>query len=340
MLNTQVVILNWNGAEWLTRFLPRVIATLPSWASVVVADNGSTDSSEEVVARYEGVRWLPLGENYGFAEGYNMALAQLDGEVFVLLNSDVEPTEGWLEPLVERLEEEPRVAAVQPKIRSWAERSKFEYAGASGGFLDHYGYPFCRGRIMGTTENDEGQYDTPCEVFWASGACMVVRAEAWRKAGGLDGDFFAHMEEIDLCWRLQLLGYSVEVAPRSVVYHVGGGTLPNNSPRKIYFNFRNSLCMLHKCLPDRELWRLGVRRAMDILSWGVYVVTGRWSFAREVIRAHRDYRKMRPELDEKRANVQGGAEHRMPLTTYPHWIVWRYFVGKRRFSQLKWCKKQ
>lgn len=335
MLNTQVVILNWNGAEWLTRFLPRVVATVPSWARVVVADNGSTDSSEEVVAQCEGVVWLPLGENYGFAEGYNRALAQLEGEVFVLLNSDVEPTEGWLEPLVERLAEEPRVAAVQPKIRSWAERSKFEYAGAAGGFVDYYGYPFCRGRVMGTTENDEGQYDTPAEIFWASGACMAVRADAWRKVGGLDGDFFAHMEEIDLCWRLQLRGYRVEAVPQSVVYHVGGGTLPNNSPRKIYLNFRNSLCMLRKCLPDSELWRLRVRRAMDALSWGVYVVTGRWSFAREVVRAHRDYRKMRPQLDEKREAVQSYATISTPATIYPRWIVWCYAMGKRRFSQLQ-----
>lgn len=335
MLNTQVVILNWNGAEWLIRFLPRVVATVPSWARVVVADNGSTDSSEEVVAQCEGVVWLPLGENYGFAEGYNRALAQLEGEVFVLLNSDVEPTEGWLEPLVERLAEEPRVAAVQPKIRSWAERSKFEYAGAAGGFVDYYGYPFCRGRVMGTTENDEGQYDTPAEIFWASGACMAVRADAWRKVGGLDGDFFAHMEEIDLCWRLQLRGYRVEAVPQSVVYHVGGGTLPNDSPRKIYLNFRNSLCMLRKCLPDSELWRLRVRRAMDALSWGVYVVTGRWSFAREVVRAHRDYRKMRPQLDEKREAVQTYATISTSATIYPRWIVWRYAMGKRRFSQLQ-----
>ncbi len=337
MLKTQVVILNWNGQKWLSRFLPRVVATTPSeWGSVVVADNGSTDSSEEVVRGVEGVEWLPLGENYGFAEGYNRALAQLDGEIFVLLNSDVEPADGWLEPLVARLEENPTLAAVQPKMRSYSEPEMFEYAGAAGGFLDKYGYPFCRGRIMGTVEKDCGQYDEPMKIFWASGACMAVRSDAWRKAGGLDGDFFAHMEEIDLCWRLQLLGYELEVVPQSVVYHVGGGTLPNNSPQKIYLNFRNSLSMLHKCLPDGERWRLGVRRVMDWLSWAVYVLSGRWGFAKAVVSAHRDYRSQRATLDKKREVVQGVTTTQMPSTIYPCWIVWRYFVGKKRFGELDW----
>ena len=336
MIATKVVILNWNGAEWLTRFLPRVVASVPSWATVVVADNGSTDTSEEVVSGFEGVEWLPLGENYGFAEGYNRALKGMEGEVFVLLNSDVEPTEGWLEPLVERLVDEPTVGAVQPKIRAYNSPEMFEYAGAAGGFIDRYGYPFCRGRIMGNVERDESQYDTPCKLFWASGACMAIRADVWRKMGGLDGDFFAHMEEIDLCWRMQLAGYDVEVVPTSVVYHVGGGTLPNNSPRKIYLNFRNSLAMLHKCLPESELWRLRVRRTMDWLSWGVYVVMGQWSFARAVMEAHRDYRKSRPQLDSKRRRVQSGAVKEELATIYPRWIVWRNFMGKRCFSQLDW----
>ena len=332
MLKTQVVILNWNGEQWLRKFLPSVVATLPSWASIVVADNGSEDSSESVVADFEGVEWLPLGKNYGFAEGYNRALAGLDGEVFVLLNSDVEPTKRWLEPLVEQLSNNPNVAAVQPKILSYSEPQKFEYAGAAGGYIDHYGYPFCRGRIMGTTEQDKGQYDTAEKVFWASGACMVVRAEAWRKAEGLDGDFFAHMEEIDLCWRLQLLGYNVIVEPRSVVYHVGGGTLPNNSPRKIYLNFRNSLYMLHKCLPEGERWRLCVRRLMDWLSWGVYVLSGKWSFAKAVCNAHRDYRRAKASLDAKHKQINPQSS---PTTIYNGWIVWQRLVGKKHFGQLR-----
>ena len=270
MSRVQVVILNWNGEQFLRRFLPRVVSTCePSGAEVVVADNGSIDGSEGVVkGDFPSVRWLPLGENYGFAEGYNRALAKCDGELFVLLNSDVEPAEGWLEPLVERMDKNQRLAAIQPKILSYNNPQMFEYAGASGGFLDLYGYPFCRGRIMSTTEQDCGQWNDVRKVFWASGAAMMVRAEVWRKAGGLDGDFFAHMEEIDLCWRMQLMGYEVEVEPRAVVYHVGGGTLPNNSPRKIYLNFRNSLAMMYKCLPEGAMWRLAVRRAMDWLSWG------------------------------------------------------------------------
>lgn len=334
MLKTKVVILNWNGEKWLSLFLSRVVDTLPEWASLVVADNGSTDSSAEVVSRHKGVEWLPLGENYGFAEGYNRALNGMEGDIFVLLNSDVEPAEGWLTPLVERLEANPQLAALQPKILSQSEPTKFEYAGAAGGYIDHYGYPFCRGRIMGTTENDRGQYDTPKEIFWASGACMAIKAEAWHKVGGLDGDFFAHMEEIDLCWRLQLLGYKIEIEPRSVVYHVGGGTLPNNSPRKIYLNFRNSLYMLHKCLPEGDMWRLRLRLWLDRLSWAVYVVTGKWSFARAVCRAHCDYRKARPMLDTKRKALPHSANERLPLTVFNGWIVWRRLCGKQRFSQL------
>lgn len=335
MLKTKVVILNWNGAEFLSRFLPKVRASVPEEVCVVVADNGSTDTSEEVVRGVGGVEWLPLGENYGFAEGYNRALKGMAGDVFVLLNSDVEPAEGWLEPLVARLEEAADVAALQPKILSEANRKMFEYAGAAGGFIDRYGYPFCRGRIMNTTEEDRGQYDKSAEVFWASGACMAIRADAWRKSGGLDGDFFAHMEEIDLCWRLQLMGYKIEVCPRSVVYHVGGGTLPKTSPRKMYLNFRNSLAMMRKCLPEEEMWRLRRRCVMDVLSWAVYVLSGKWSFARAVRRAHRDYHKMRPSLLAKREVIWGQrVVNPSPKTIYSRWIVWQNFTGCWRYSDL------
>ena len=337
MSRVQVVILNWNGEQFLRRFLPRVVSTCePSGAEVVVADNGSTDGSEGVVkGDFPSVRWLPLGENYGFAEGYNRALAKCDGELFVLLNSDVEPAEGWLEPLVVRMDKNQRLAAIQPKILSYNNPQMFEYAGASGGFLDLYGYPFCRGRIMSTTEQDCGQWNDVRKVFWASGAAMMVRAEVWRKAGGLDGDFFAHMEEIDLCWRMQLMGYEVEVEPHSVVYHVGGGTLPNNSPLKIYLNFRNSLAMMYKCLSEGAMWRLVARRAMDWLSWGVYVVGGKWSFAREVARAHRDWRRMLPQLREKRARLWSGEiTTPSPDTIYRGWIVGRYALGRKSFEGL------
>ncbi|MBO5662214.1 MAG: glycosyltransferase family 2 protein [Tidjanibacter sp.] len=335
MQTTKVVILNWNGASLLERFLPRVVTSVPEWARVVVADNGSTDNSEEVVARMDGVEWLPLGENYGFAGGYNRALRDMEGDYFVLLNSDVEPAEGWLEPLVARLESNPRLAAVQPKIRAYNAPEMFEYAGAAGGYIDLYGYPFCRGRIMGTVERDEGQYDSSRSLFWASGACMVVRAEAWRKAGGLDEDFFAHMEEIDLCWRLQLMGYEVEAVGDSVVYHIGGGTLPNNSPRKIYLNFRNSLAMMYKCLPEKEMWRLKRRLWMDRLSQLVYLLKGEWSYARAVGQAHRDYRAQSEELERKRRRVWQGVEpSQEPTTIYRRWIVWQYFMGRKHLSQL------
>jgi GT2 family glycosyltransferase len=301
---------------------------------VVVADNGSTDLSEEVVRSVGDVEWLPLGENYGFAEGYNRALEGMAGEVFVLLNSDVEPREGWLEPLVERLESDERIAAVQPKILSYADPTKFEYAGAAGGYIDRYGYPFCRGRIMDSVESDKGQYDGAMMVFWASGACLAIKAEAWRRAGGLDGSFFAHMEEIDLCWRLQIMGLEVWAEPRSEVLHIGGGTLPNNSPRKIYLNFRNSLLMMYKCLPEGEMSRLAVRRWMDLLSWGVYVLSGRWSYARSVRHAHRDFRRMRSALKTKRQAVWSGAEVASPDTIYPGWIVWKRFMGVESYSHL------
>lgn len=336
MMTTKVVILNWNGEDFLRRFLPRVVASLPTeGVGVVVADNGSTDGSAEVVCEggFSGVEWLPLGENWGYAEGYNKALAQIEADLFVLLNSDVEPADGWLEPLVDFLAHNPEVAAVQPKILSYLQPDKFEYAGAAGGYIDRFGYPFCRGRIMGRVESDRGQYDDVQPLFWASGACMVIRAEAFRAAGGFDGDFFAHMEEIDLCWRLQLMGYKIGVVPASVVYHVGGGTLPNNSPRKIYLNFRNSLCMLHKCLAESELWRLRVRRVMDNLSCLVYLITGKREFARQVRRAHADYRAKRRGLDMKRAAVQESAVVREPNTIYRGWIVGRYALGAKNFSR-------
>ncbi|MBR4851689.1 MAG: glycosyltransferase family 2 protein [Tidjanibacter sp.] len=336
-MTAKVVILNWNGEKFLSKFLYSVVESLPQGVGVVVADNGSTDNSKFTVEMFNAapdieleVEWLPLGENFGFAEGYNRALARIEADVYVLLNSDVEPQKGWLDPLLIYLEEHDDVAAVQPKILSYDHPDHFEYAGAAGGFVDRFGYPFCRGRIMQTTEKDEGQYDDVREVFWASGACMAIKAEAYRRAGGLDGDFFAHMEEIDLCWRLQLMGWKVAVVPQGVVRHVGGGTLPNNSPMKIYLNFRNSLCMLHKCLPKSGLWRLKVRRWMDILSCVVYRLSGQKEFAKQVLRAHDDYKTLRPALDAKREAVLREAVVLEPPTIWRGWIVWRYMLGRQK----------
>lgn len=247
-----VIILNWNGAELLRQFLPSVVAgTSPRLADIIVADNGSDDDSVEWVRQhYPEVVLLPFPENYGFAQGYNLSIEQAKAyEYVVLLNSDVETPDGWLEPLVAYADRHPEVAVCQPKLLSYRDKNRFEYAGAAGGFLDRYGYPFCRGRIFGTIEADNGQYDTPCDIFWASGAALFIRTRVYTEVGGLDPYFFAHMEEIDLCWRVHLAGYRIVCLPESRVYHLGGATLAASDPRKTYLNFRNNLLMLHKNLP-------------------------------------------------------------------------------------------
>ena len=248
MARLSVVILNWNGRRHLERYLPSVVAHTEGDAEVIVADNGSTDGSLQLLkANFSAVRTIRLDRNYGFADGYNRALEQVEAEFFILLNSDVEVTAGWVEPLVATLTNHRTVAAVAPKLRSYGHREYFEYAGAAGGYIDILGYPFCRGRILSSLEKDCGQYDSAQEVFWASGAAFCCRADVFRTLGGFDADFFAHMEEIDLCWRMQLAGWKVIVEPRSAVYHLGGGTLQTSSPRKIFFNHRNNLAMLYRC---------------------------------------------------------------------------------------------
>ena len=235
-MNVAVVILNWNGSRWLEQFLPSVVHySEEDGATVYVADNGSTDGSQSLIeSRFPSVRLLPLDENLGFAEGYNRALEQVEAKYVVLLNSDVEVTPHWLQPLTDYLDAHAEVAACQPKVLSWHARENFEYAGACGGFIDRYGYPYCRGRIMGTVEQDRGQYDDALQVFWATGAALCIRLADYRAAGGLDGRFFAHMEEVDLCWRLWARGRQVACVPQSVVYHVGGGTLQKENPQKTF----------------------------------------------------------------------------------------------------------
>ena len=258
-----IVILNWNGVDLLRRFLPSVQANSSAQAEVIVADNGSTDASCAVLeSEFPDVRLIRLPENYGFAEGYNRALEQVDAPYYLLLNSDVEVPAGWLAPLLDYMEAHPEVAACQPKMLSYADRGSFEYAGAAGGFLDRYGYPFCRGRVFDTLERDEGQYDDVAPVLWASGAALMVRRQDWRDAGGLDGRFFAHMEEIDFCWRLRSRGRGVVCIPASRVYHVGGASLAQGNPRKTFLNFRNNLLMLYKNLPavePRSSWLAAMR---------------------------------------------------------------------------------
>ena len=326
MSRTAVVILNWNGKSFLEKFLPALVAhtSLPDTA-LVVADNGSTDGSHEFLqTHYPQIRWIALGQNYGFTGGYNRALQQVEADYYVLLNSDVEVTDGWLQPLIAAMNANPDVAVCMPKIRSYDRRNCFEYAGAAGGFIDKYGFPFCRGRILSRIEEDCGQYDAPQEVFWASGACMAVRAELYRRLGGFDEDFFAHMEEIDFCWRAKQLGYRVMCCPQAVVYHVGGGTLPNHSPHKLYLNYRNSLYMLYKNLPDRTRRRtLFIRMLMDGLSAIIYGLQGKFSLFAAVWKAHRAFRKAKNRLRTKRPTAHNNAVSGI----YNKSVVFAFFFG-------------
>lgn len=331
-----IVILNYNGAAMLRRFLPSVLAHSGE-AEIIVADNASTDASRDVLRdEFPAVRTILLDQNYGFAEGYNQALRQVEADVFVLLNSDVEVTPGWLTPLIAYLESHLECAALQPKIRQWAEpadsavRQRFEYAGASGGYLDRYGYPYCRGRVFGTLEQDHGQYDAPVPVLWATGAALVIRAADWRESGGLDGRFFAHQEEIDLCWRLRSRGRSIVCVPQSVVFHVGGGTLPTGSPRKNYLNFRNNLLLLYKNLPERDLRPvLRLRRWLDLVAALKELLTGHWQNFRAIRRARRDFRKLRPEYEAVRAdNLRRATTDLIPERT-AFSLLWQYYVRRR-----------
>lgn len=336
MPKIKIVILNWNGRDFLLRFLPGVIDTAPAYADVVVADNGSEDDSVHVLeANFPQVQVIRLDRNYGYSGGYNRALAQLEADYFILLNSDVETPAGWCEPLIEAMEADRGLIAVAPKILSYADKSMFEYAGASGGFIDMFGYPFCRGRILSTVERDGGQYDSARYAFWASGACLACRRELFTDVGGFDDDFFAHMEEIDLCWRAQLFGHKVGVVPQSVVYHVGGGTLPNDSPFKIYLNYRNSMAMLYKNLPrGRFAVILPFRAALDMASSFVFLLQGKTDFFKKIYAAHRDVRRWRKTgLREKRASVQARATAK-PEGVYFGSIILRYFLWSKKFNSL------
>lgn len=319
----------------MERFLPSVVAATPAGVDVVVADNGSDDGSLEWLAEaYPSVEIVALDRNYGFAEGYNRALEQLEADYFVLLNSDVETAPGWCEPLVELMEGDPQIAAAQPKILAYKDKTKFEYAGASGGFIDCLGYPFCRGRILSTLETDTGQYDDVRDVFWASGACMIVRADVWRRLGGLDARFFAHMEEIDFCWRAQLAGYRIAVQPAGVVYHLGGGTLSDNSERKLYFNFRNSLAMLYKNLPrGRGGAVCTLRMLLDGGSAIVYRMQGKKHFYRAVLAAHRDFRAWKPELRCRRDETFSQKTVKSK-NIYKGFILLRYALGRHTFGRM------
>ena len=287
MVKIAVVILNYNGRHFLEKFLQSVIERSPG-ASIVVADNKSTDDSIGFLkAKFPTVELITLKKNYGYAGGYNQALTKVKAQYYVLLNSDVEVSHGWLDPLTQFMDANEAYASCQPKIKGYEYRDKFEYAGACGGFIDMLGYPYCRGRIFDYTEADDGQYDDQIDIFWSSGACMMIRSDDFHAVGAFDDSFFAHMEEIDLCWRLQSSGKKIRVIPESVVYHVGGGTLSYQSPFKTYLNFRNGLKLLIKNLPTRRLLlKLPIRVVLDWLAALVFLLQGNWQHSKSVIMAH------------------------------------------------------
>lgn len=307
MVKTAVVILNWNGIDWLKKFLETTLKfSVGSDTIVYLADNGSTDGSIEWAENIRGpLGIIRLEKNHGFAGGYNLALSRITAEYFVLLNSDVEVTEGWLRPLIGYMDNNRDVAACQPKIKSYSNKDYFEYAGAAGGYIDKFGYTFCRGRIFDNVEKDEGQYDSNADIFWASGACMIVRSDAWKKCGGFDDDFFAHMEEVDLCWRFHLAGYRVTCIPESVIYHAGGGTLPYDTEKKTYLNFRNNLFLLYKNLPESSLRKIiPFRKTLDFIAAIMFLMKGRTGSFNAIFKAHKDFDKSIDSLRTKRETVK------------------------------------
>lgn len=322
MTRVAVVILNYNGRSFLEKFLPSVLQHSES-AQIVVADNASTDDSVDFMQHhYPSVRLVEMKENHGFAGGYNVALKQVEADYFVLLNSDVEVTPQWLSPLVTYLDNHPECAAVQPKILDWHQRDRFEYAGAAGGFIDGLGYPYCRGRVFDTLETDQGQYDTPVNVDWTSGACMIVRSEAFFEAGGFDADFFAHMEEIDLCWRLRSMGHALVCVPESIVFHVGGGTLHKSSPHKTYLNFRNGLALLLKNLPTSQLiWKIPLRLILDGVAALKFAFESSPTHLLAVLKAHVHFYMHVPKHWRKREKT---SPVRRPV------ILFKYFLSENR----------
>ncbi len=329
-----VVILNYNGAEMLRRFLPSVIEHSPE-AEVIVADNASTDNSIEVMRNtFPSVRLIELDKNYGFADGYNKALREITNQYYLLLNSDVEVTAGWLAPLLTFMDSNKDVAACQPKLLNYKEKHLFEYAGGAGGFIDRYGYPFCRGRIFDTIEQDNGQYDSMCDLFWATGASLMIRSDDYWSAGGLDGTFFAHMEEIDLCWRLRSRGRRIVCLPESTVYHVGGATLAKSNPRKTFLNFRNNLLMLYKNLPPKELSSVMLRRSLlDYIAAAKFLLSGNIADFKAVISARREFSKIKSSYASMRAeNIAKSVCDIIPeRATFS--ILWQYYAkGNKRIS--------
>jgi GT2 family glycosyltransferase len=323
-----VVILNWNGRKYLEQFLPVLIRNSSGEAEIIVADNASADDSVVFLQEnFPGVRIIRNPSNEGFSRGYNLALKQVDADYYILLNSDIEVTPNWIRPVIDLMEKDPAIAACQPKIRSFHERTKFEYAGAAGGFIDKYGYPFCRGRLFQSLEEDLGQYDDSIEIFWATGACMFVRADLFHQSGGLDEDFFAHMEEIDLCWRLKNEGYKIMYCPGSTVYHIGGGTLPKISWRKTYLNFRNNFYLLYKNLPDELVDEVFAKRLfLDGIAAMKFLFTAGFKDFWAIFKAHSDFYSNLGKTRAKRRLIR----HAPLRNVYRRNIVFEYFLRKKK----------
>ena len=338
MEKVAIVILNWNGEKMLRQYLSSVLQYSCEEAAVYVADNASTDGSMAMLrADFPDVRLIELEKNWGFAEGYNKALLEIDAEYYLLLNSDIEVTPHWLTPMIDLMDTHPDVAACQPKLLSIHDRHAFEYAGASGGFIDRLGYPFCRGRVFETVEQDNGQYDVQAEIHWATGAALMIRAKDYWEVGGLDARFFAHNEEIDLCWRLRIRGRRIVCVPESYVYHVGGGTLPKSNPMKTFLNFRNNLTMLYKCLPDDDLkavmrWRWW----LDYLAaWEMLLLKRNLGDFKAVYRARRAFKRWRKDFEADRQAIQASRVAKEKPERRMFSLLWQYYVkGRKTFSTL------
>ena len=338
MVKVAIVILNWNGRQMLEQYLPSVLQYSKDEATVYVADNASTDDSLAFLEQhYPEVKRIRLDKNWGFAEGYNKALAQIEAQYYLLLNSDIEVTHHWLTPLIEHLDNHPETAACQPKLLSIFDKDRFEYAGASGGYLDRFGYPFCRGRIFETVETDNGQYDAEADILWATGAALMIRAKDYWDVKGLDGRFFAHNEEIDMCWRLRIRGRRIVCLPDSYVYHVGGGTLPKGNPMKTYLNFRNNLTMLYKCLPDSELqYVMRWRWFLDYLAaWQTLLMNHNWGDFKAIYRARRDFQRWKHDFAADRREIQAQRQGVKIPEQKDFSLLWQYYAkGRKLFSAL------
>lgn len=330
-----IVILNWNGQALLERFLPGVSLSEYPNLQIIVGDNASADNSVAYIkSNFPAIRVIENNQNYGFAEGYNKVLSQVEADYYILLNSDVEVSGYWIKPVIELMQSDDRIAAAQPKIKWQKNKSQFEYAGAAGGLMDLHGFPFCRGRIFDTVESDTGQYDDIKEIFWASGAALFIKSKYWKEVGGLDTDLFAHMEEIDVCWRLKNLGYKIMYCPSAEVYHVGGGTLNANNPYKTYLNFRNNLLIMQKNLPKKDaIFRIFIRLFLDLAAWVRFLLQGKTKFAFAINKAHTYFFKNLFVTAKKRTNKQ--LPYLKHFGIYPHSIAYAYFINKiRHYTQL------